>query len=358
MTEYLKIMNVSKSFGKFHALKQIQTGIRKGEFVCLLGPSGCGKTTLLRILAGLESPDSGSVVMNGKDITCLPPAKRNFGVVFQSYALFPNLTAYENIAYGLKGKGMTKQDIRGKAEEMLDMVGLEQARDRYPAQLSGGQQQRVALARAIALSPEVLLLDEPLSALDAKVRHKLRQEICDLQRRLGITTVMVTHDQEEALTMADRIIVMNHAEVIQVGTPEDIYDRPRTPFVADFIGTTNFIHHTGRRGERSKNEGLVSIRPENIRIVSRPMEGGVHVVLRFVEFRGSFYRITVQTVLEGQRVDAGQTLRIDVPAEEFRHLKLEEGDKLTVVIPEENLIFLKEDQCELDMAPLETAVSK
>ncbi|WP_282936107.1 putative 2-aminoethylphosphonate ABC transporter ATP-binding protein [Paenibacillus sp. RC67] len=357
MTDYLKINNVNKSFGKFDALKQIQIGIQKGEFVCLLGPSGCGKTTLLRILAGLESSDSGSVVMNGKDITYVSPAKRNFGIVFQSYALFPNLTAYENITYGLKGKGMAKQDIHRKVEEMLEMVGLSQARDRYPSQLSGGQQQRIALARAIALSPDVLLLDEPLSALDAKVRHKLRQEICDLQKRLGITTVMVTHDQEEALTMADRIIVMNHAEVIQIGTPEDIYDRPRTPFVADFIGTMNFIHQQADPRSERKDECLLSVRPEHIRIVSKPMEGGIHVALKFIEFRGSFYRITVQTVLKSHRIDAGQTLKIDVPVEEFRHLRMDKGDKFTIVIPEESLISFK-DPVELDMELLETAVSK
>lgn len=357
MTDYLEINHVNKSFGRFDALKQIQIGIRKGEFVCLLGPSGCGKTTLLRILAGLESPDFGSVVMNGKDITHASPANRNFGIVFQSYALFPNLSAFENIAYGLKGKGMSKQDIRRKVEEMLEMVGLSQVGDRYPSQLSGGQQQRIALARAIALSPDVLLLDEPLSALDAKVRHKLRQEICDLQKRLGITTVMVTHDQEEALTMADRIIVMNHAEVIQIGTPEDIYDRPRTPFVADFIGTMNFIHQQSVPRSERKDEYLLSVRPEHIRIVSKPMDGGIHVVLRFIEFRGSFYRITVQTVLKSHRIDTGQTLKIDVPVEEFRHLRLDKGDKFTVVIPEESLISFQ-DQVELDMESLETAVSK
>ncbi|WP_249866224.1 putative 2-aminoethylphosphonate ABC transporter ATP-binding protein [Paenibacillus konkukensis] len=357
MSDYLKINQVSKSFGTFDALKQIHIGIRKGEFVCLLGPSGCGKTTLLRILAGLESPDSGSVVMNGKDMTYVSPANRKFGIVFQSYALFPNLSAYENIAYGLKGKGMTKREIHGKVEEMLEMVGLSQARDRYPSQLSGGQQQRIALARAIALSPDMLLLDEPLSALDAKVRHKLRQEICDLQKRLGITTVMVTHDQEEALTMADRIIVMNHAEVIQIGTPEEIYDRPRTPFVADFIGTMNFIHRQPDPRSELKNECLLSVRPEHILIVSKPMEGGIHVVLKFIEFRGSFYRITVQTVLSSQRIDAGQALKIDVPVEEFRHLKLNQGDKFMVVIPEENLIMFQ-DQVKLDMELLETAASK
>ncbi|MHA6530441.1 putative 2-aminoethylphosphonate ABC transporter ATP-binding protein [Paenibacillus sp. BAC0078] len=357
MTDYLEINNISKTFGGFQALKQIQIGIRQGEFVCLLGPSGCGKTTLLRILAGLEISDSGSVVLNRKDITYLPPASRNFGVVFQSYALFPNLTAYENIAYGLKGKGMNKQQIRSKVEEMLEMVGLVQARDRYPAQLSGGQQQRVALARAIALSPEFLLLDEPLSALDAQVRHRLRQEICDLQKRLGITTVMVTHDQEEALTMADRIIVMNHAEVIQIGTPEDIYDRPRTPFVADFIGAMNFIRQQGDRRNDHKDEQLLAVRPEHIRIVSEPAAGEVHVVLNFYEFRGSFYRTTVQTIQDDGRIRAGQILQVDVPVEEFRRLMLNNGDKFTVVIPEEKMLFFA-DRNDLDQAQLEVAVSE
>jgi len=238
---YLSIQGVDKSFGSFNALKEINIDIQKNEFICLLGPSGCGKTTLLRIIAGLEKPSHGRITVGGKDITSLPPAKRNFGMVFQSYALFPNLTAYQNVAYGLQGKKFSRREIDEKVKEVLSLVDLMHLHDRYPAQLSGGQQQRIALARAIVLSPDFLLLDEPLSALDAKVRVKLREQICDLQEKLGITTVMVTHDQEEALTMADRIVVMKNAEVVQIGTPEQVYDEPNSPFVADFIGSINFL---------------------------------------------------------------------------------------------------------------------
>ena len=202
---YLSIQGVSKRFGLFAALEHVSIEIDKNEFVCLLGPSGCGKTTLLRMLAGLEQPTTGRMIVDGREITSLPPAKRNIAMMFQSYALFPNLTAAENIAFGLQEKKLSKKEIAAKVEEALDMVDLSHAAAKYPAQLSGGQQQRIALARAIAFSPQVLLLDEPLSALDAKVRQKLRREIRRLHEQFGMTTVMVTHDQDEALTMADKI---------------------------------------------------------------------------------------------------------------------------------------------------------
>ncbi|NEW06967.1 ATP-binding cassette domain-containing protein [Paenibacillus sp. SYP-B3998] len=337
MTEHdITIQGITKSFGRFHALKRIDAHIKQGEFVCLLGPSGCGKTTLLRIIAGLEAPDSGLILAGGKDITSLPPAKRNIGVVFQSYALFPNLTASENIAYGLTGKGMSRQDIRCKAEEMLEMVGLAQVRDRYPAQLSGGQQQRVALARAIALSPQFLLLDEPLSALDAKVRHRLRQQICELQARLGITTVMVTHDQEEALTMADRIIVMNHAEVIQIGTPEDIYNRPATPFVADFIGTMNFIKK--QSGSGLGNERIWAIRPEHVKLAASHEEDSIPALLTYIEFRGSFYRLTVETLPGHSDVAEGQSVHMDVQVEAYVLRQMALGDRIAILLPQARLI--------------------
>lgn len=219
---FLSIQDISKRFDGFTALNQVSLDIRKGEFVCLLGPSGCGKTTLLRIISGLEKPDKGRVILKEKDITLSPPAERNMGIVFQSYALFPNMTAGQNIAFGLKNRMKSKKSIQEKIRHVLQLVDLESIRDRYPAQLSGGQQQRVALARALALSPDLLLLDEPLSALDAKVRLKLRREIRQLQENTGITTIMVTHDQEEALTMADRMVVMNHADLIQEGTPHEV----------------------------------------------------------------------------------------------------------------------------------------
>ena len=238
---YLNIENVVKQFGQFTALKDISLSIDKGEFVCFLGPSGCGKTTLLRAIAGLDLPTSGSIEQNGKDTTFLPPEKRDFGIVFQSYALFPNLTVEENIAIGLKNQGMSTKEALETVESWLETIGLPTSGQKYPNQLSGGQQQRVALARALALSPGLLLLDEPLSALDAKVRTHLRDEICQLQRKLGITTIMVTHDQDEALTMADRIVVMNHGVIEQVGAPQEIYQNPVSRFVAEFVGSMNFI---------------------------------------------------------------------------------------------------------------------
>ena len=223
---YLRVRNLSKNFGDFTALKDISLDVYESEFVCFLGPSGCGKTTLLRAIAGLDIQTTGTIEQAGRDISALPPSERDFGIVFQSYALFPNLTVYKNVAYGLENRKMPKAEIAKRVAELLDLVGLSNQGAKYPAQLSGGEQQRVALARAMATSPGLLLLDEPLSALDAKVRVFLRKEIKDLQRRLGVTTIMVTHDQEEALTMADRIVVMDHGVIGQVGTPEEIYVRP------------------------------------------------------------------------------------------------------------------------------------
>ncbi|MEW9835705.1 putative 2-aminoethylphosphonate ABC transporter ATP-binding protein [Mesorhizobium marinum] len=236
---YLQIENVWKTFGDFAALKGISLSISEGEFVCFLGPSGCGKTTLLRAVAGLDLQTRGSISQGGKDISVLPPSQRDYGIVFQSYALFPNLTIEKNIAFGLENTRRSKVEITQRVAELLDLVGLASQAKKYPAQLSGGQQQRIALARAIAISPGLLLLDEPLSALDAKVRVHLRHEIKNLQRKLGVTTIMVTHDQEEALAMADRIVVMNHGVIEQVGTPTEVYREPTSLFVADFIGETN-----------------------------------------------------------------------------------------------------------------------
>ena len=219
---FLEVKHIRKTYGKFTALEEINLTIHKGDFVCMLGPSGCGKTTLLRIIAGLEAPTEGQVFIQGKDVTKLPPGKRNFGIVFQSYALFPNMTVRENIAFGLKKKKLTKKEMEEKIRNVLNQVNLADQIDKYPAQLSVGQQQRIALARALVVSPDFLLLDEPLSALDAKVRLKVRKEIRSLQQRLGITTIMVTHDQEEALTMADQIVVMNNACIMQQGTPVEV----------------------------------------------------------------------------------------------------------------------------------------
>ena len=238
---YLAIRGLGKRFGAFTALSDISLDIYEGEFVCFLGPSGCGKTTLLRAISGLDIQTSGTVRQGERDVSALPPEQRDFGIVFQSYALFPNLTVRRNVAYGLESRRRPRAEVAQRVTDLLALGGLSDQGDKYPAQLSGGQQQRVALARALATSPGLLLLDEPLSALDARVRAHLRHEIRDLQRRLGLTTIMVTHDQEEALVMADRIVVMNHGRIDQVGTPVEIYRHPATPFVADFVGKMNFL---------------------------------------------------------------------------------------------------------------------
>ena len=224
---YLRLIGIRKDFGAFTALANIDLDIAKGEFVCFLGPSGCGKTTLLRIIAGLEVQTAGRIELAGRDISALPPAKRDYGIVFQSYALFPNLTVADNVAYGLTNRKVPKAQAMARVAELLALVGLPGSQAKYPAQLSGGQQQRIALARALATAPRLLLLDEPLSALDAIVRVKLRQEIRSLQRQLGVTTIMVTHDQEEAFAVADRIVVMNQGAIEQVGDAMQVYREPR-----------------------------------------------------------------------------------------------------------------------------------
>ena len=239
MSEYLRLAGIRKNFGAFEALRDIGLSIEQGEFVCFLGPSGCGKTTLLRIIAGLETQTTGSIHQAERDISLMPPAQRDYGIVFQSYALFPNLTVADNVAYGLVNRKQSRADIANRVEELLRLVGLPGTGDKFPAQLSGGQQQRIALARALATKPGLLLLDEPLSALDALERVRLRQEIRSLQHKLGVTTIMVTHDQEEALSVADRIVVMNHGVIEQVGTPMQVYSEPASVFVADFIGKGN-----------------------------------------------------------------------------------------------------------------------
>jgi putative spermidine/putrescine transport system ATP-binding protein len=243
---FLSIQHVRKSFGPTTVVQDFNLDAAPGEFVSFLGPSGCGKTTVLRMVAGFEEPTSGKIVVGGKDVTRLKPNQRNVGMVFQAYALFPNLTVAQNVAFGLKVAGMPKADADARVKEMLGIIKLpiDQFGDRYPYQLSGGQQQRVALARALAPKPKLLLLDEPLSALDAKVRVSLREEIRSIQQKLGITTIFVTHDQEEALSISDRIAVMYGGKAEQVGTPFEIYNRPATKFVANFVGTLNVLEGT------------------------------------------------------------------------------------------------------------------
>jgi len=241
---FLKLEGIGKQFGAFTALRDIGLEVARGELICFLGPSGCGKTTLLRIIAGIEAQTAGTIVQEGRNISSLPPAKRDYGIVFQTYALFPNLTVFDNIAYGLVNQRARRQSIDARVTELLQLIGLPDCKRKFPAQLSGGQQQRVALARALATSPGLLLLDEPLSALDAIVRVHLREEIRALQKKLGVTTILVTHDQEDALAMADRIVVMNQGIIDQVGTPLEVYLEPASPFVASFIGRMNSLSGT------------------------------------------------------------------------------------------------------------------
>ncbi len=247
---FLTIEGVRKSFNGTPVLREFDLGVERGEFVSFLGPSGCGKTTMLRIVAGFETPSAGRVRIDGEDVTDTPPNARRIGMVFQAYALFPNMTVGDNVAFGLKIAGVKKAEMAARVDEMLGLIKLPHLKDRYPYQLSGGQQQRVALARAIAPRPRVLLLDEPLSALDAKIRVSLREEIRELQRSLGITTIFVTHDQEEALSMSDRIVVMSEGRMEQVGTPFEIYNRPRTRFVASFVGTLGLLEGEAAHGDR------------------------------------------------------------------------------------------------------------
>src|SRR4051794_34861850 len=237
----LDIQNLVKRYGDFHAVKDVSLSVADGEFVVLLGPSGCGKTTTLRMVAGFIEPTAGQVRLGGTDVTLLPPWKRNAGMVFQSYALFPHLTVAQNVAFGLEMRKVPKADMDKRVEEALALVRLSGLGGRLPRQLSGGQQQRVALARALAIRPDVLLLDEPLSNLDAKLRQEVRLEIRELQRQLGLTTVMVTHDQEEALTVADRLVVMADGEIRQIGSQRDLYERPADRFVAGFVGRSTFL---------------------------------------------------------------------------------------------------------------------
>jgi putative spermidine/putrescine transport system ATP-binding protein len=291
-------------YGQVHALDGLSIDIAPGELVALLGPSGCGKTTALRALGGLDEVDAGRILVDGKDMTHVPANKRNMGIVFQAYSLFPNMTARDNVGYGLRLRGVDGASRTRRADEMLELVGLRQQANRYPHQMSGGQQQRVALARALAIQPSVLLLDEPLSALDARVRRQLREEIRRIQIMVGITTLFVTHDQEEALAMGDRVGVMSAGRLEQIAAPAELYDRPRTRFVAEFVGLTNRVEGTAEGGvvrilgttvpllEGSTQAGPVKalVRPENVRL-ARAEDGTARVAA--VSFLGSLCRAQV-----------------------------------------------------------------
>jgi iron(III) transport system ATP-binding protein len=306
---FLSLRRLTKRFGAVTAVREVSLDVAEGEFVCFLGPSGCGKTTLLRIVAGLETPDSGEALLRGRDLLGVPARRRNFGMVFQSYSLFPNMTAARNVAYGLESQRRPRAEIDRRVREMLALVHLETEADRHPHQLSGGQQQRVALARALAPSPAMLLLDEPLSALDAKVRESLRGEVRDLQRRFRITTIMVTHDQDEAMEMADRIVVMSRGAIEQAGTAEELYRRPATRFVAEFIGRMNVLQLDEGPGAGPALAGvplrlaagdvgrvrLVGVRPEDVEIVDAgtPPDNQVKGIVEKAVYLGSVTHVTL-----------------------------------------------------------------
>jgi len=328
----VRLVNITKRFGETVAADRITLNIKEGEFFTLLGPSGCGKTTTLRIIAGFCKPDEGEIYFNDKLMNYIPPHKRNVGMVFQNYALWPHMTVFENVAFGLDVRKVPKEEKRRRVMKVLKMLGLEELADRYPGQLSGGQQQRVALARALVINPDVLLLDEPLSNLDAKLRIHTRSEIKKLQTRMKITTIYVTHDQEEALSISDRIAVMKDGKIQQVGTPLEIYMNPKNTFVADFIGITNFMEGTvtkvlkesfyevdiGLRKRRLHIESgrefsvgdkvLIAVRPENIIVRKAPVKGRncIKATVRLASYLGPVTRYEMEA-------ENGSLLKVDIP---------------------------------------------
>ena len=348
---FLEISNLEKSFGSNKVVKDFNLGIEKGEFVSLLGPSGCGKTTVLRMVGGFETPSQGSITIDGEDVVGLRPNQRNIGMVFQAYALFPNLTVAQNVAFGLKVAGANRAEIKDRVAEMLALIGLADLGSRYPFQLSGGQQQRVALARALAVRPKVLLLDEPLSALDAKIRTSLRREIRDIQQRLGITTIFVTHDQEEALSMSDRVVVMSGGRADQIGTPFEVYNHPATRFVAGFVGTLNTFAATvtdpatgtvrmgdtvvtlGRPISAAKGASVgVALRPESARL-GQGQNGDVTLTARIteVQFLGAIIRIMAE--FGGQSLTLDTFNRAEAPPPRI-------GSEVTISLTTAGLIVL------------------
>jgi putative spermidine/putrescine transport system ATP-binding protein len=330
---FIELDGVSKSFGSNAVVRELSVAVEKGEFLSLLGSSGCGKTTTLRMIAGFEPPSSGRILIGGQDVSTVPPAKRRLGMVFQNYALFPNMTVARNIGFGLRVARKGRKEIARRVAEMLELIGMGEYAHRWPHQLSGGQQQRVALARAVAVEPAALLLDEPLSALDAKIRVRLREDIRAVQQKLGITTIYVTHDQEEALSISDRVAVMKEGRIEQVGTPFEIYNRPATPYVASFVGTLNvltaqavnaaagIISMDGQELRASAPfpapdgaEVRLSLRPEAL--VVGPGEAGSNRLkgtLEGIRFLGSIVRLTVVTGRNSVSVDRFNDTRLALP---------------------------------------------
>ncbi len=349
---FLNIKNLKKSFGANTVVHDFSLAVEKGEFISFLGPSGCGKTTVLRMIAGFESPDQGVIEINGQDVVDLKPNKRNIGMVFQAYALFPNMTVAQNVAFGLRVSGKPKAEIDATVKEMLELIRLEHLADRFPYQMSGGQQQRVALARALATKPQVLLLDEPLSALDAKIRISLREEIRAIQRQLGITTVFVTHDQEEALSISDRIVVMHEGKADQIGTPFDIYNRPASRFVASFVGTLNMLearvtdpqlNHADLGGaiitvpqslaaHKQGDMVTLALRPEAISLETSPArDSKAEVIVQDVHFLGSVIRTRVMLGGNQLSFDSFNNPAVRPP---------QHGDKITVHFSAQDLLVL------------------
>ena len=340
---FLSLEGVRKEFGGVFVVDAFDLEVAQGEFVSFLGPSGCGKTTTLRMVAGFEQPTSGTIRLAGKDVTFAKPNERNIGMVFQSYALFPNMTVGRNVGFGLKVRGRPKAEIAARVEEMLALIRMPELGNRYPYQLSGGQQQRVALTRALAIQPQVLLLDEPLSALDAKIRVELRGEIRRIQQQLGITTIYVTHDQEEALSLSDRIVVMNAGRIEQIGGPFEIYNFPRTTFVAGFVGTLNQLRCTAEDPAAGKlsfdgqvfsagspvaaakgQPVLAMLRPEELRFGATEGENHINGVVERVTFLGSIVRLYIRLGTSTVTLDALNERRLTLP---------KVGDTQTVSFP-------------------------
>ena len=356
---FLELSGIQKSFGDVAAVLDFNLTAERGEFVSFLGPSGCGKTTTLRMIAGFEKPTAGTITIDGTDITYRSPNQRNVGMVFQSYALFPNMTVAGNIGFGLKVRKRAKADIDRRVGELLELIHLEGRGNRYPYQLSGGQQQRVALARALAIEPQVLLLDEPLSALDAKIRIILRKEIRAIQRQLGITTVYVTHDQEEALSLSDRVVVMSDGRIEQIGTPFEIYNYPATAFVASFVGTLNLVAagvidagagrllvaghevRTSKAITEDATGGAVTlaVRPEGIHLGDGgPGDNRLHGQVDDINFLGSIVRIRIR-LDDDSHGEPATTMALDTFNEPYLRLP-DVGANVTISFPAEACFVL------------------
>lgn len=336
----IEAVNITKRFGQFAALNNVVLEIPSGELVALLGPSGSGKTTLLRIIAGLEFPDSGTVQFDGKDIGDRSAQERRVGFVFQHYALFRHMTVFENIAFGLRVRPResrpSRSEIRAKVRDLLKLIQLGNLADRYPPQLSGGQRQRVALARALAVEPSVLLLDEPFGALDAKVRMELRRWLRQLHDEIHITSVFVTHDQEEALEVADRVVVMNEGRIEQVGSPDDVYNHPASPFVYNFLGNVNLFHGRVDEGKTYIHEAetghIVYVRPHLLDIARLP-DGGSHFRARIKHINAAGPLVKVEAIAEW-----GDPVRVEMPQERFRSLQLMKNEEV-FIIPKDVQVF-------------------